>query len=162
MTEAVLMFLLVLIIPVAWAWIVRGLNPKELLRYLKSQPKAFGGVKAAIAVVAIILVFGALLNGCAMKNVKTFQYVELYAGLERTDKPSPACDPGGIDDKSVSNIGINGHIFSTLDDTLTVESYIRHHSCYINNDKHAWDSKGIQSKYKIWTERIIAKIKGWF
>jgi len=94
-----------------------------------------GGVVKALFVFLIVGLIS-FLAGCSV-----------FAGIDYTEKVSPQCMLGGLDDRATSNLGFRGMIYQ--DDRLTVSAKYTHHSCAWSTDQNVYDGVGIELEYWI-------------
>ena len=74
-------------------------------------------------------------------DVRYLQYTQIYAGLEHSQKLSPACYEGGVNDRLSSNLGLRQHLIGYKD--IDVLGQFHHMSCATNRDREGTDALGL-------------------
>lgn len=78
--------------------------------------------------------------------------VDLYFGLDHTNKPSPQCEDRGPDNRLTSNLGLRGTLYRVSDRTAWVGLQYTHHSCALSPDRESYDAIGIT-----YTKRLFSR-----
>ena len=77
-----------------------------------------------------------------------FEYIEAYLGIEYVlNDINPQCEPGGTDDRLISNGGIMQQIIGY--GNADVNFGFRHHSCAINDDRFVSNAILFELTYRI-------------
>ena len=103
------------------------------------------------AVVFPIVVAGVLtlaywgIGKASADEVRYFTHTQIFAGVENTQKVSPMCYEGGVNDRLTSNLGVRQHLLGYSD--VDVYAQFTHHSCATNRDLHGYDAYGIQATW---------------
>ena len=109
----------------------------------------FGIILAAV--VFPIVVAGVLtlaywgIGKASADEVRYFTHTQIFAGVENTQKVSPMCYEGGVNDRLTSNLGVRQHLLGYADVDLYAQ--FTHHSCATNRDLHGYDAYGIQATW---------------
>lgn len=110
--------------------------------------------KGVLKGVLLAVLFGALLSVSSLAFSKERGYIlpeaSVFLGLDRTFDPSPQCEPGGIDDKLTSNLGLRVTAYETYDRKFLVNGKYTHHSCAFGVDDRSYDAVGIELEYRLW------------
>jgi hypothetical protein len=109
------------------------------------------GDGAASGIIAFIVVLSLLAGAAFFANKafagEWFKYTEIYAGIDRTFKPSPQCERNSVDDRLTSNGGVRQHIYSVSDSISLLGNYT-HHSCAVGVDASGYDAAGVQLNWR--------------
>jgi hypothetical protein len=104
-----------------------------------------GGVIAPVVLAAIFTLIYSVLNP-ANAQPRYLEKTVVFAGLEATQKVSPQCYDGGVNDRLTSNLGVQQYLvgYKAID---LVANYT-HHSCAINRDRLGYDALGLQVRWE--------------
>ena len=100
-----------------------------------------------VAIGGALAVAGLITLASSAVRASSFEYTEVFFGVEHpvfTGYHS-ACDVG--DDQLVSNVGVNQHLYGF--DRLSFVASYRHHSCAVGGDRYVTDTLGVNIKYRI-------------
>ncbi len=134
-------------------WQFKG-DVKKIVAYFKKEVGilwgiiVFTGSFIVIALLTLLLPSKAEANG--FKELKYFQYAEVYIGMDYTKKLSPQCHEGEYSDRLTSNGGARMNLLQTQGKRVEVNTYYLHHSCAYNIDREQYDAVGIQVTWKLW------------
>lgn len=108
---------------------------------------ARSGALTHFVIVFVLAMAGAMLSKA---SASTFEYTEIYAGLESPIiGASVQCTPGsGPDDQWTSNLGVAQHLWSPHRDVDLLAQWT-HHSCAIGDDRNVSDTYGLSVRWKI-------------
>jgi hypothetical protein len=122
-------------------------NAKEIHDYFKT-PTGLGILKGIV----LVLILGLAMSVIAKEpeEGKFFSYGDFYAGLDYTNKRSPQCYGGGVDDRTTSNVGFRVNIYESADSKFHLNSKYTHHSCALNIDRESYDAIGVELIYRLW------------
>jgi hypothetical protein len=100
-----------------------------------------------------VLISGFLgIVGCASKGTY-FNDASIYAGLDYTNGSNPFAEGGGLDDRTVSNVGVRFNAYRTYDQLNEVNIKTTHHSAAFNTDLDTYDSVGFEMVHKFYTRK---------
>lgn len=148
MESSIVQFAVALLtLTVGWlAWSIRDIGFTAWVKH-KEAKGVFKGIVMAIVITLALAIFGSL-TGCA--NGKWANDATVYAGLDYTEKVSPNCVAGGVDDHTTSNLGVKVNIFESEDALFRNNIKYTHHSCAFSEDAKGYDAYGIELEYKLW------------
>jgi hypothetical protein len=136
---------LLVLLTVWLLWSLRGENIKEYFRTRDGLGILKGIVLAVGFAVGLAVLFS--LNGCSGTYLND---ASVYAGLERTKKLSPQCEPTGADDRTTSNLGVRVNLYESTDERFRTNAKYTHHSCAFSPDDRSYDALGVELEYKLW------------
>jgi len=97
-------------------------------------------------ILAVLLTLVYWLIGTAKADeVRYFTHTQIFAGVENTQKVSPMCHEGGVNDRLTSNLGVRQHLVGYGD--VDLFGHFIHHSCATNQDRYGYDALGIQATW---------------
>ncbi len=97
-------------------------------------------------ILAVLLTLAYSVIGTAKADeVRYFAHTQIFAGVENTQKVSPMCYEGGVNDRLTSNLGVRQHLLGYADVDLYAQ--VTHHSCATNRDLHGYDAYGVQATW---------------
>ena len=149
MTDPAIEFVLSLIIvTVGWGLIIllhKRVNP---ITYFSSHT-GLGILKGIVMAIGAAVIITVLSRSAHADEVKWFKEAEIFAGLEATQRVSPQCVRGGVDDKTTSNLGMRVNIYTNKE--FQINSKYTHHSCAFGEDDAGYDALGLELVYKFWS-----------
>ena len=134
-------------------WQFEG-DVKKIVAYFKKEVGilwgiiVFTGSFIIIALLTLLLSSKAEANG--FKELKYFQYAEVYIGMDYTKKLSPQCYKGEYSDRLTSNGGVRMNLIQTSSKRVEVNTYYLHKSCAYNRDREGIDAGGVELVWKLW------------
>lgn len=120
-------------------------SKKNIKHFIKNEKSVIKG----IIMVVVLIPFIAFVIEEAFGEPTAFNYAEAYAGLDYGKKRLPMCDPGGNNDRLVSNVGFLLNVLQTEDKKLDLNAKYTHHSCAYNDDFWDYDALGFELVYRI-------------
>jgi len=157
MYESGLMFVGVgVVILIIWMlWSLRKMTWKEKVEYLKSEDGKgiLHGIGLAVGISFAVVILFMLLGGCTPVQTSYGSWnngATVFAGLDYTNKVSPACDPVDPDSHTTSNLGLKYHVFKSTDKKFGANVKYTHHSCAFSSDRYQYDGTGLELEYKLW------------
>ena len=149
MTNPALQFVVSLVtITVLWGLVVllhKRVNP---ITYFSSRT-GLGILKGIVIAVGVAIVITLISSKAQAEEAMWFKDAEIFAGLEATQRVSPQCVAGGVDDKTTSNLGMRVNIYSN--EQFQINSKYTHHSCAFGEDDAGYDAFGVELVYKFWS-----------
>lgn len=127
-----------------------GSFEKAINHYRNTENGSIVGIILA-AVVFPIVVAGVLtiaywgIGKASADEVRYLTHTQIFAGVENTQKVSPMCYEGGVNDRLTSNLGVRQHLLGYADVDLYAQ--FTHHSCATNQDRFGYDAYGIQATW---------------
>lgn len=114
--------------------------------YKNTENGSLTGIILAAVVFPIVMAAGIKLaylfiGEARADEVRYFEYTQIYAGLEHSQKLSPACYEGGVNDRLTSNLGLRQHLIGYKD--IDVLGQFHHMSCATNRDREGTDALGL-------------------
>jgi len=126
------------------AWSLRGVDKVE---YFKS-PTGLGILKGIVLAIAFAVALAVIPKAFAEEPV-WFKEAEVFAGLDYTQRTSPQCIVGSVDDRTTSNLGLRLNVYEY--ENFTINSKYTHHSCAFGEDDAGYDAFGVELVYKFWS-----------
>ena len=140
-----------------------------LLYYLGSPRKAYNYLRENLGIAKGIVLATVILGGIAIlltyssrssAEWKAFSYTEVYLGVEFEEGRNRFCDPGDIEDRLSSNLGLEQNIFQFKETPIRengkpiaysfdLNLKYTHHSCVLNEDNGDYDAIGPSLKFRI-------------
>jgi hypothetical protein len=145
--------LAVLVYMLVDARIKLGSFEQAINHYRNTENGSIFGIILA-AVVFPIVVAGLLtlaywgIGKASADEVRWFEKTVIYAGVEHSQKLSPACYEGGVNDRLSSNLGVRQYIFGYKDVNLLAQYH--HMSCATNRDREGTDAVGFTAEWVFW------------
>lgn len=146
--KSYLMFILLVVLLVL-AVTAYKIPPAQWLEYFKTKT-GLGVLKGIV----LAITFGVLLALApvmfAAERGTFFKDASAFLGLDHTKKVSPQCEPGGVDDRWTSNMGLRLNVYESSDQRFRANAKYTHHSCMLGEDADGYDAIGIELEYKFW------------
>lgn len=142
--------LMVVILLCYMGWKLRGENWKEYFStkdgkgVLASMLRGIGGVILLALLVWLFLGATKVFAGSWMNDAGVF------AGIDYTNKISPACKPSSVDDRGTSNLGAWVNMWQSESKRVRVNTKYTHHSCVLGSDDKQYDAIGVELQWKVW------------
>lgn len=138
---------MMIVVTVGWAGFIllhKRVNP---ITYFMSQT-GLGILKGVVLAIAFASAMAFVGSANADDRRGWFLDAEVYAGIENTQRVSPQCVSGGLDDTATSNLGLRVNVYQN--GPFRVNSKYTHHSCAFGEDDDGYDAVGIELIYKFW------------
>lgn len=123
-----------------------GSFEQAINHYKNTENGSLTGIVLAAVVFPIVMALGIKLaymfiGEASAEEFRYLQYTQIYAGLEHSQKLSPACYEGGVNDRLSSNLGLRQHLIGYKD--IDVLGQYHHMSCATNRDREGTDALGL-------------------
>ena len=135
-------------IVVIWGGYVLGRQKINPIEYFKTKT-GLGILKGIVIAVGLAAAIALISSKAQAEEAVWFKDAEIFAGLEATQRVSPQCVAGGVDDKTTSNLGMRVNIYSN--EQFRINSKYTHHSCAFGEDDAGYDAFGVELVYKFWS-----------
>ena len=135
-------------ITVVWGGYSMVKAQQDPIEYFKTRT-GLGILKGIVMAIGAALAITVLSSVAEADEAVWFKDAEIFAGLEATQRVSPQCVAGGVDDKTTSNLGMRVNIYSN--EQFRINSKYTHHSCAFGEDDAGYDAFGVELVYKFWS-----------
>lgn len=152
--------LIVIILVLAFFAVVR--NP---VQWWKEQDGK-GSLASALKGIVVLVILGMvlILGISLLRPAKAESFLDtnhgryltsayLYAGIDRTFKVSPQCEPKGnyADDRLTSNMGVGVNFWQHNTKPVSLHLIYHHQSCVFGSDRNSYDAIGAQLRWEFFT-----------
>ena len=144
MSDITLFIVGMIAIVVVWGGI--SLRNVNIIDYFKTRD-GLGILKGIVLAVCFAMVLGVSSKVLADED-GWFKKGEVYAGMDYTQRTSPMCTRGGIDDRTTSNLGVEVEVYRK--GNFSIGTRYTHHSCAFGPDDDGYDGVGIQVRFRLW------------
>jgi len=144
MSDIVQFVLAILAVVVVWG--LYSLRTVSLKEYFSSRT-GLGILKGIVLAICFAVALAVIPKAFAEEPV-WFKEAEVFAGLDYTQRTSPQCVVGSVDDRTTSNLGLRLNVYEY--ENFTINSKYTHHSCAFGEDDAGYDAFGIELTYKFW------------
>lgn len=142
--------LMVVILLTYMTWKLRGKNWKEYFSTKEGNgilASMFRGIGGVILLALLVWLFMGAVQAAPGTWVND---AGVFAGIDYTNKVSPACKQNTVDDRGTSNLGAWVNIWQSESKRVRVNSKYTHHSCVLGADDKQYDAIGVELQWKIW------------
>ena len=123
-----------------------GSFEQAINHYRNTENGSLTGIILAAVVFPIVMAAGIklaylVIGEAQAEEVRYFTHTTIFAGLDSTQKVSPQCYAGDVNDRLTSNLGVQQHLVGYKD--IDLYAKYQHHSCATNQDSNGYDAVGL-------------------